>query len=72
MSKNSPHAGDLVLVKCWLGPGHKEAGRETGLVVETTNANVYEPAEARVYFGHKEKFEWLPLRSLSLPPDEER
>lgn len=43
-----------------------------GLVTDVTDSNVYEPAEARVYFGNIEDFEWYPVRALSLVPDEER
>ena len=44
----------------------------SGLVTEVSDSNVYEPAEAQVYFGNIEEFEWYPVRSLSLVPDEER
>ena len=44
----------------------------SGLVCEVNDPNVYEPAEAKVYFGCLEVFEWYPVRSLSLVPDEER
>lgn len=43
-----------------------------GLVTDVTDSNVYEPAEACVYFGNIEDFEWYPIRALSLVPDEER
>ena len=46
--------------------------RLSGIVTDVIDSNVYEPAEARVYFGCLETFEWYPVRTLSLVPDEER
>ncbi len=62
--------GDLVEFKCYGGPDY--IGPQCGIIVDLCPANLYEPAEARVYFGKLKSFEWLPVRSLSLAPDEER
>lgn len=67
--------GDLVYLSCFSN-GQRTKRRVSkglaGLVTEVTDSNVYEPAEARVYFGSLEGSEWYPLRALSRVPDEER
>ena len=70
--------GDLVCL--WAPPraGHHDTRASSkspglpGLVCDITDSNVYEPAEANVYFGCLEVFEWYPVKTLSLVPDEER
>lgn len=62
--------GDLV---CWRPPlcGGARRVLEYGVVMDITEANVYEGAEAKVYFGKTENFGWISVKSLSLVPDEE-
>ena len=67
--------GDLVYLSCFrrdhpINPDAKNV--LSGIVTEVADSNVYEPAEARIYFGCLECFEWYPLRALSLVPDEKR
>ncbi len=67
--------GDLVCLSCFGGTGpitDRASARLSGIVTELADSNVYEPAEAQVYFGCLESFEWYPIRALSLLPDEER
>ncbi len=67
--------GDLVTFSCYKRrhPVDPQAVASlNGIVTEVSDSNVYEPAEAQVYFGCLEAFEWYPVRALSLVPDEER
>ena len=67
--------GDLVYLSCFSNGQRTKpsaAMKVTGIVEDTVAANCYEPAEAHVYFGSIEDFEWYPIRALSLVPDEER
>lgn len=67
--------GDLVYLSCFSNGRRTKPSSAmglTGIVEDLTDSNVYEPAEARVYFGSIEDFEWYPVRALSLVPDEER
>ena len=67
--------GDLVSLSCFTRkhPVDPQAiAQLSGIVADISDSNVYEPAEARVYFGCLEAFEWYPIRALSLVPDEER
>ena len=67
--------GDLVSLSCFKRrhPIDSQAiARISGIVTDLSDSNVYEPAEARIYFGCLEAFEWYPIRALSLVPDEER
>ena len=67
--------GDLVSLSCFMRthPVDPQAiAKLSGIVTDLADSNVYEPAEAQVYFGCLEAFEWYPVRALSLVPDEER
>ena len=60
--------GDLVTFSCYK----RRHPVDSTAVASLNGIVVYEPAEAQVYFGCLEVFEWYPVRALSLVPDEER
>lgn len=64
--------GDLVVLNCFPTSRFQARKGFPGIVASLSDSNVYEPAEAHVYFGCLEVLEWYPIKTLSLVPDEER